>query len=125
MVVEDRIATTMKSGKDDGRGDLREIKGLFERLDMNAQYRRPSEPLDPSYVNSHVGMVQAASLVSTPEDGSSNGSFSPKASISEAEKGKQGSRSRKTSRASVAESPLMQTKGFNDSRMDNITEERK
>lgn len=128
MVVEDRIAATTNSGRDDGRNDLREIKGLFEKMDMNTAHRRGSMFLDPSFVNSTAGMTQAASLVSTPEDGSSTGSvggFSPRTSITDIEKGKVGSRSRKASRSSAPESPLVHTKSRDDSRMSDIWEDSK
>ena len=123
MVVKDRYAAAMRSGNDDGRNDLREIRGVFEKMDINMHRRGSSTALDPAYINSSVGMAHAASLVSTPEYASSGGGsvqgFSPRASAPELEKGK---RSRKSSRASN-ESPLMQTMSAPGNRMSGIWEE--
>lgn len=125
MVVEDRIATATNNGKDDGRNDLREIKGLFEKMDVNTAQRRGSLFLDPAYINSSAGLAHAASLVSTPEDGSSVGSggFSPRTSITDLEKNKPGPRSRKASASNASDSPLIHMRTRDEARMSGIWEE--
>lgn len=110
-VVEDRLTATMTSGKNDGQNDLREIKGLFEKMDLGAGRREALNTLDPAYINSAAGMAHAASLVSTPEDASSTGSaagLSPRSGILEIDRGKQRQR-RKSSKTNSGESPLAQS----------------
>lgn len=110
-VVDDRIAATLKSGKDDGRNDLREIKGLFEKMELNPARRGSVNTLDPSYINSAAGMAHAASLVSTPEDASSTGSasgLSPRDGVPEVDRSKHRRRG-KSSKVKNSESPRMQT----------------
>ena len=118
-VVEERIALAAE-GPDDGRNDLREIKGLFEKMDVHGSRRRSSASFDPAYVNSSVGMAHAASMVSTPDSsaGSANG-ISPRPNVAE-QSSKQQPRNRK---GSLPESPLTQTRSAHADRMSGIWEE--
>ncbi|KAK5939580.1 hypothetical protein PMZ80_007959 [Knufia obscura] len=123
-VVEERIVLAAQ-GPDDGRTDLREIKGLFEKMEIHGSRRASSASFDPAYMGTSAGMAHAASMVSTPEDGSSAGSasgFSPRASVPEAANvgGKQKPRGRKDSHP---ESPLSQSRSAPGNRMSGIWEE--
>lgn len=126
MVVEDRINATVRSGKDDGRGDLREIKGLFEKMDIGLQRRTSNLTLDPTYVNSSIGMAHAASMVSSPEDGSSTGSiaeFSPRGSLSEIDQMKQRARNRNKSLTDANAPTTLKPTLFNEMNMNETLEQ--
>lgn len=135
-VVVDRTLIAQRNerpGQDSNR-DLREIKGVFEMMDLG---RRGSidalnalNRLDTSYVSSPAGMLHAASMVSTP--GSSADSMSaftsPRGSVSEMLGGTQVSRTRQQSQGSIAvsgtESPVVQSRSApSGSRMSGIWEE--
>ena len=121
-VVKERYALAAE-GPDDGRNDLREIKGLFEKMDIPGSRRASSASFDATYINSSAGMAHAASMISTPEDGSSAGSvggLSPWASTTEQDSSKHTPRSRK---GSHPESPLAQSRPAPGNRMSGIWEE--
>lgn len=121
-VVEERLALAADR-PDDGRNDLREIKGLFEKMEMPSGRRESSASFDAAYINSSAGMAHAASMISTPEDGSSTGSgggFSPRTTTAEQDSNRNTPRSRK---GSHPESPLAQSRPPPGGRMSGIWEE--
>ncbi|KAK5075483.1 hypothetical protein LTR64_001690 [Lithohypha guttulata] len=126
-VVQDRVAAAMSSPNNDGRNDLREIKGLFEKMDINRERRGSATVLDPNYVNSAAGMAHAASLVSTPEDGgSSAGSvtgFSPRSIDTENENSKYRRRRKSTRSNDTNDTPSTQSTSLASNRMSGIWEE--
>lgn len=129
VVVERNLIAQRKEkpGQDRGR-DLREIKGLFEMMDLG---RRSSvDPFNSSYVSSPAGMLNAASMISTPTSSadSVSGVASPRGSVSELQGGNQSTNSRRQSQGSVGvnviESPVAQSRPApSGSRMSGIWEE--
>lgn len=98
-----------RPGQDQGR-DLREIKGLFEvmeigrrgSIDALATSTRP----DPAYVSSPTSIFQTASMVSSP-GGSTDGASGPassRGSFSDAPTNRQRGKSRKMSRSGIVAS---------------------
>lgn len=111
VVVERSLIAQRKEkpGQDQGR-DLREIKGLFEMMDLG---RRGS--IDPSYLPSPTA-INATGAVGTPTSsaGSVSGFTSPRGSVSDLQTGNQpvGNRRQSQSSASIntAESPVVQSR---------------
>jgi len=80
MVVEDRIRAVAEAGTDDGKNDLREIKGLFairevkglfSKMTLDQQSNTDDGP-DPAYIDSTVGSMSASGMANTPESSSAD-----------------------------------------------------
>ena len=121
-IVEDRIVAAI-DGPDDGRGDLREIKGLFEKMELGDPQHGSHVALDLTSITSNAEMQHVASMVSSPEDASSSGSapgLSPRSTAQDVSSDRQRGRIRQSSRSSLSDASYAQRE---DGRMKDIWEE--